>query len=202
MIRLRTLVVASLFGCVPTIAMAASLGSVTLPPDPPIEFAPFSVLIGIYYNFSCESPILCASPPTTGPDFVNIDCFAGCGVGCPLCEQQPPSFIEVAVIVTPLYQGDYTLTVNLMGEIYTDQFTVVPEPPAVELLDGKLVAAGSPSLHNGTDTVRLEDGRLDSVGGRVFVVPEAGALWQLGSGVGLLVLLARRRSRLRRRTPW
>jgi hypothetical protein len=202
MIRLRTLVVASLFGCVPTIAMATSLGSVTLSPDPPIEFAPFSVLIGIYYNWSCES-VISTGPPTAGPDFVNIDCFAGCGVNCSMCQPQPPtSFTEVEVPVTPLYQGDYTLTVNLLGEVYTDQFTVVPEPPAVELLDGKLVAAGSPSLHNGTDTVRLEDGRLDSVGGRVFVVPEAGALWQLGSGVGLLVLLARRRSRLRRRTPW
>jgi hypothetical protein len=181
--------------------MAASLGSVTLSPDPPIEFAPFSVLIGIYYNSSCES-IIGAGPPTAGPDFVNIDCFLGCVGTCEMCKHQPPSFSEVEVPVTPLYQGDYTLTVNLEGEVYTDQFTVVPEPPAVELLDGKLVAAGSPSLHNGTDTVRLEDGRLDSVGGRVFVVPEAGALWQLGSGVGLLVLLARRRSRLRRRTPW
>jgi hypothetical protein len=198
MIRLRTLVVASLFGCVPTIAMAASLGSVTLSPDPPIEFAPFSVLIGIYYNWSCES-VISTGPPTAGPDFVNIDYFVGI---IAMCRVQPPSFSGVEVSVTPLYQGDYTLTVNLMGEIYTDQFTVVPEPPAVELLDGKLVAAGSPSLHNGTDTVRLEDGRLDSVGGRVFVVPEAGALWQLGSGVGLLVLLARRRSHLRRRTPW
>jgi hypothetical protein len=61
---------------------------------------------------------------------------------------------------------------------------------AVELRDAELVAAGSPVLQNGTGTVRLEDGRL----GRPAVpLPEPGALWQLGSGIGLLALLARRR---------
>ncbi len=67
---------------------------------------------------------------------------------------------------------------------------------ATELLDGELVAAGSPVLQNGSGTVRLEDGRLGRLGPIVFV-PEPGALWQLGSGVGLLALLA---GRPRRRT--
>ena len=67
---------------------------------------------------------------------------------------------------------------------------------ATELLDGGLVAAGSPVLQNGSGTVRLEGGRLGRLGPTVFV-PEPGALWQLGSGVGLLALLA---GRPRRRT--
>jgi hypothetical protein len=77
---------------------------------------------------------------------------------------------------------------------------------AVELLDAELVAAGSPVLHNASGTIRLEQGRLDGLGRKVFVVPEPGVLWQLGSGAGLLALLAgrsRRRSpaTLRRRMP-
>ena len=64
----------------------------------------------------------------------------------------------------------------------------------VELRDGELVAGGSPVLQNGTGTVRLEDARLGRIGPPVFV-PEPGALWQLGSGIGLLVLLAGRRRR-------
>ena len=65
---------------------------------------------------------------------------------------------------------------------------------AVELRDAELVAGGSPVLQNGLGTVRLEDARLGRLGPPVFV-PEPGALWQLGSGVGLLVLLAERRRR-------
>ena len=65
---------------------------------------------------------------------------------------------------------------------------------AVELRDGELVAGGSPVLQNGTGTVRLEDARLGRLGPPVFV-PEPGALWQLGSGIGLLALLAGRRRR-------
>ena len=57
---------------------------------------------------------------------------------------------------------------------------------AVELRDAELVAGGSPVLQNGTGTVRLEDLRLRWL-------PEPGALWQLGSGIGLLALLAGRR---------
>jgi hypothetical protein len=66
---------------------------------------------------------------------------------------------------------------------------------SVELRDAELVAGGSPVLQNGTGTLRLEDPRLGRVGPAVFVVPEPGALWQLGSGIGLLALLARRRRR-------
>jgi len=64
----------------------------------------------------------------------------------------------------------------------------------VQLLDSELVVAGSVS-QNASGTVRIEQSRLHAVGRRVFVVPEPGALWQLGSGIGLLLLLARRRSR-------
>jgi hypothetical protein len=70
---------------------------------------------------------------------------------------------------------------------------------AVELRDSELVAAGEPVLQNGSGTVRLEDSRLGRLGPPVFFVPEPGALWQLGSGVGLLALLAGRR---RRRTAY
>jgi hypothetical protein len=62
--------------------------------------------------------------------------------------------------------------------------------PAVELRDAELVAGGSPVLQNDTGTVRIEDARLGRLGPPVFV-PEPGALWQLGSGIGLLALLAR-----------
>jgi hypothetical protein len=60
---------------------------------------------------------------------------------------------------------------------------------AVELRGAELVPGGSPVLQNGTGTVRLEDARLGRLGPPVFV-PEPGALWQLGSGIGLLALLA------------
>ena len=66
---------------------------------------------------------------------------------------------------------------------------------AVELRDAELVAGGSPVLQNGTGTVRLEDARLGRLGPPVFVVPEPGVLWQLGSGIGLLAFLAGRRRR-------
>lgn len=62
---------------------------------------------------------------------------------------------------------------------------------AIELRDAELVAGGSPVLQNTTGTVRLEDARLGRLGPPVFI-PEARALWQLGSGVGLLALLAGR----------
>ena len=71
---------------------------------------------------------------------------------------------------------------------------------AIELVDGKLVAAGSPALQNSAGTLRLEQGGLDGPGRRVFVVPEPGTLWQLGSGSGLLALLAGRRRRRSRRS--
>ncbi len=73
---------------------------------------------------------------------------------------------------------------------------------AVELRDAELVAGGEPVLQNGSGTVRLEDARLGRLGPPVFV-PEPGALWQLGSGIGLLALLAERRRRrtASQRTP-
>jgi hypothetical protein len=72
---------------------------------------------------------------------------------------------------------------------------------AIELRDAELVAAGSPVLQNGSGTLRLEDARLGRLAPTVFVVPEPGALWQLGSGIGLLALLARRRHRTAPATP-
>ena len=65
----------------------------------------------------------------------------------------------------------------------------------VELRDAELVAGGEPVLQNGAGTVRFEDARLGRPGPRVLFVPEPGALWQLGSGIGFLALLARRRRR-------
>ena len=64
----------------------------------------------------------------------------------------------------------------------------------IELRDAELVAGGAPVLQNGTGTVRLEDPRLGRPGPTILV-PEPGALWQLGSGIGLLVLLNGRRRR-------
>ena len=63
---------------------------------------------------------------------------------------------------------------------------------ATELHDAELVAGGSPVLQNGAGTLRLEDPRLGRPGPAVFV-PEPGVLWQLGSAIGTLALLARRR---------
>jgi hypothetical protein len=63
---------------------------------------------------------------------------------------------------------------------------------AIELRDAELSAGGSPVLQNGGGTVRLENLRLGRLAPAI-VVPEPGALWQLGSGIGLLALLARRR---------
>ena len=65
---------------------------------------------------------------------------------------------------------------------------------AIELRDAELVAGGSPVLQNGTGTVRLEDPRLGRVG-PLILVPEPGALWQMGSAIGVLAVLAGRRRR-------
>ena len=65
---------------------------------------------------------------------------------------------------------------------------------AVELRDAELGAVSSPVLQNDSGTLRLEDARLGRLGPPAFV-PEPGALLQLGSGIGLLALLARRRRR-------
>lgn len=206
-ICLRALI-ALLVGLAPTIATAASVTDVTLSPDPPVEYASFSLLIDLSYNSSCERYDR-ASPPTTLPGSVTVDVWFGAPG---MCRVQPPSFIQIEVPVGPLHQGVYTLTVNAIvcgvggcsGKpyVYPDYFTVVPEPPSVEMLDGRLVTAGSPVLQNASGTVQLEQGRLDAVGRRVFVVPEPRALWQLSTGSGLLVLLARCHSRSsRRRMP-
>jgi len=64
---------------------------------------------------------------------------------------------------------------------------------AVELRDAELVVGGSPVLQNGAGTVLLEDSRLGRLG-PVFI-PEPGALCHLGSGIGVLVLLASHRRR-------
>ncbi len=73
--------------------------------------------------------------------------------------------------------------------------TLVPATAwAVELRGAELVAGGSSVLQNATGSVRLEDPRL----GRLapIVVPEpGGAISHLGSGIGLLLLLAGRRRR-------
>lgn len=70
----------------------------------------------------------------------------------------------------------------------------------IELREAELVAGGSPVLQNGLGTLRLEGPRL----GRLapVVLPELpGALSHLGSGIGILAVLAgRRRQRTASRT--
>ena len=84
-----------------------------------------------------------------------------------------------------------------LGSVLLTVAVAQPAGAQVELRDAELVAGGSPVLENGLGTVRLEDGRLGRLGPPVFV-PEPGAVWQLGSGAGLLALLSGRR---RRRAP-
>jgi len=77
-------------------------------------------------------------------------------------------------------------------------FVALVTPAAVsatELREGELVAAGSPVLQNASGTLRLEQGQLDGLGRKIFVVPEPEMLWQLGPGAGFLALLAGRRRR-------
>jgi hypothetical protein len=59
---------------------------------------------------------------------------------------------------------------------------------AIELRDAELIASGSVVLQNGSGTVQLVDARMGRLG-PTTLVPEPGALWQLGSGIGLLALL-------------
>jgi hypothetical protein len=66
---------------------------------------------------------------------------------------------------------------------------------AVELLEGKVTVGAAPVLQNAGGTVRLEQPQVNAVDRTTFFVPEPGALWQLGSGIGLLALLAGRRRR-------
>ncbi len=65
---------------------------------------------------------------------------------------------------------------------------------AVELRDAELVAAGSPVIQNGSGTVQIVDSRMSRLSRGIYI-PEPGAVWQLGSGIGLLALLAERRRR-------
>jgi hypothetical protein len=65
---------------------------------------------------------------------------------------------------------------------------------AVKLLEAKVTVGAVPVLQDAGGTVRLEHPQLSASGGHeVFFVPEPGVLWQLGSGVVLLVLLSTRR---------
>ena len=64
---------------------------------------------------------------------------------------------------------------------------------ATELLEARVTAGAETVLQNAGGTVRLERARVDATDHQTFFVPEPGALWQLGSGVGLLALLSSRR---------
>jgi hypothetical protein len=66
---------------------------------------------------------------------------------------------------------------------------------AVELLEGKVTAGAAPVLQGAGGTVRLEQPRVNATDRTTFFAPEPSALWQLGSGIGLLALLPRRRRR-------
>ena len=67
---------------------------------------------------------------------------------------------------------------------------------ATDLREGKLAAGAAPVLQNGGGTLRIEQPRLDASGRPIFVVPEPGPLWQLGSALGMLALLQARRRRV------
>ena len=84
-----------------------------------------------------------------------------------------------------------TLLIAMMGLV---ALLAAGTASAVELRDAELVASGSPVLQNGTGTLRLEDSRLGRLG-PLILVPEPGALWHLGSAIGVLALIAGRRPR-------
>jgi hypothetical protein len=69
---------------------------------------------------------------------------------------------------------------------------------ATELLEAKVTAGAETVLQNTGGTVRLERARVGATDHPTFYVPEPGALAQLGSGIGALVVLHARR---RRRAP-
>jgi hypothetical protein len=79
--------------------------------------------------------------------------------------------------------------------------TATPTALIIQLLDAELVPAGSSVLRNASGTLRIEGSRLSRLAPTVFIVPEPSALWQLGSGIGLMALLARRRHRTAPATP-
>lgn len=66
---------------------------------------------------------------------------------------------------------------------------------SVELLEARVTAGAAPILENVGGTVRLEQPQVNATEHKTFFVPEPGALWQLGSGVGGLALLYARRRR-------
>ena len=66
---------------------------------------------------------------------------------------------------------------------------------AVELLEARVTVGAVPALESAGSTVRLEQPKLGASGHPVFTVPEPGALWPLGSGLGWLALLHARRQR-------
>ena len=65
-----------------------------------------------------------------------------------------------------------------------------------QLLEARVTAGAATVLQNAGGSVQLRHPQL----GLVFV-PEPGALWQLGSGVGLLAGLYARRRRIASRRP-
>ena len=67
---------------------------------------------------------------------------------------------------------------------------------ATELLEAQVSAGAAPVLQNAGGTVRLEQAQVSATDHPTFFVPEPGALWQLGSGIGGLALLHARRRRV------
>lgn len=74
---------------------------------------------------------------------------------------------------------------------------LVPAPAgATELLEAKVTTGAAPVLQNAGGTVRLEQAQVNATDRPTFFVPEPGALWQLGAGIGGLALLYTRRRRV------
>lgn len=91
--------------------------------------------------------------------------------------------------------GPLTGVLARAAAVAVSTLLVAGTAPATELLEAKVTAGAETVLQNTEDTVRLERARVDATDHPTFLVPEPGALVQLGSGVAAIVLLHTRRHR-------
>jgi hypothetical protein len=140
---LRILVVASFVALAPTAAATMFIADVSLSPDPPLALEPFALQVDFSYSSSCDI-LSGGGTPTTAPGSVTVDYFfSSSGDLCQILD--PPAPYQDEVPIDPLPVGDYTFTVNLSGglkpvvQVYTGQFTVVPEPSVALLVASGLL---------------------------------------------------------------